>query len=330
MPSLLAADLARLGDTPITIRSTFFSNAYLRMDGSGVTSSLANGGGSVNCQHGAGAYERFRVRPQPDGSVAIESAFFDKVFLRMSAAGFTSMQDQGGGTVNCQFNAGSTEKFWARDQADGSVAFESVAYPNVWLRMDATNVTSFTDAGSGTVNCQYGGAGPYEKFYLTMVDQNLAFNMARQLQNQWCWSASSVSIATFHNAASAWTQCSLVNAEFGRNDCCANGSSVDCNKPWYLDRALTRVNHLNQVVNGSLTPAQVGAELAKSCPIGVATMWAAGGGHAVVIRGRFVLNGVEYVSIADPWDGDSDATYANFRDRYRGSGVWTWTFKTRR
>ncbi|MBB2914077.1 hypothetical protein FHS43_005389 [Streptosporangium becharense] len=31
-------------------------------------------------------------------------------------------------------------------------------------------MTSPTDSGGGTVNCQYGGAGLYEKFFLAVDD----------------------------------------------------------------------------------------------------------------------------------------------------------------
>lgn len=330
MASLLAADLAALGETPITIRSTFFPNVRIRVDGSGVTSTQSGGGGWVNAQYGpAGPYEKVKARVQPDGTVAFESAEFPKVYMRVDGTGLTANQAQGGGLVNCQFNVGNTEKFRVRDQADGSVAFESVAFPNVWLRLDATGVTAFNGNGVGTVNCQFGGAGAYEKFSLEMLDQRLAFNMQRQVQNQWCWSATTVSIAAYHDAASQWTQCSLVNAEFQRNDCCNNGSSANCNKPWWLEAPMTRTGHFAQTVNGALTPAQVGAEMVKSCPIAVATMWAGGGGHAIVVKGRYLVNGTEWVTIADPWDGDFEVTYDDFRNRYKGSGTWSSSYKSK-
>ncbi|HEY1180626.1 MAG TPA: papain-like cysteine protease family protein, partial [Phytomonospora sp.] len=87
--------------------------------------------------------------------------------------------------------------------------------------------------------------------------------------------------------------------------------------------------HLNQYLKRALTLGEIGVELAKSAPFGVATYWRGGGGHAIVIRGRFVSNGVEYVSVSDPWDGDSDVTYDNFCNRYKDSGTWGNTYTTK-
>ena len=50
------------------------------------------------------------------------------------------------------------------EQNDGSYTFESVAFPNVFLRMDGNN-RSAKEEDFGTVNCQY-GASTCEKFYL--------------------------------------------------------------------------------------------------------------------------------------------------------------------
>jgi hypothetical protein len=76
---LSLTDLAALGDTPVTILSTYFANVYLRMDGTGVTAVTGPGGGTVNCAYNVGAWEQFRVRPQIDGSYAFESVAFPNV-----------------------------------------------------------------------------------------------------------------------------------------------------------------------------------------------------------------------------------------------------------
>jgi len=147
------------------IRSAQFPNAYLRMDGTGVTGFVGPGAGTVNCQFGAGSWEKFLFVPQSDGSVAIGSLQFPGVFLRMDGTGVTGFTGPGGGQINCQFGAGAWEKFKLVPQGDGTVAIESVQFPNVFLRMDASNVTQFSGPGSGIVNCQF-GAGAWEKFRL--------------------------------------------------------------------------------------------------------------------------------------------------------------------
>ncbi|MFI1868693.1 fascin domain-containing protein [Streptomyces jumonjinensis] len=166
---LSATDLAKPGNAPITIRSTFFQNVYLRMDGTGVTASTDNGGGKVNCQYGTGPWTTYKVHPQTDGSYSFESAAFPNVFLRMDGTGVPTTK-AGGGTVNCQYGIGPWEKFNARAQADGSFSFESAAFPGIYLRMvTGSGVTSATGPG-GTVNCQVNAnGGENEKFLLDVA-----------------------------------------------------------------------------------------------------------------------------------------------------------------
>ena len=146
-----------------TIESAQFSNVFLRMDGNGVTSTTGPGGGTVNCQYGAFAWEKFKIAKLSDGYYTIESVQFPNVFLRMDGNGVTSTTGPGGGTVNCQYGAFAWEKFKIAKLSDGYYTIESVQFPNVFLRMDGNGVTSTTGPGGGTVNCQY-GAFAWEKY----------------------------------------------------------------------------------------------------------------------------------------------------------------------
>jgi phospholipase C len=147
------------------IQSAQFPNVYLRMEGSGVTQFLGAGGGTLNCQSGAGALETFRLERQSDGTFAIASVAFPNVYLRMDGSGITQSVGPGSGTVNCQFGVGSSEKFRLELQDDGTFAIASVQFPSVYLRMDGSGVKQFLAAGGGTVNCQF-GIGPWEKLRL--------------------------------------------------------------------------------------------------------------------------------------------------------------------
>ncbi|GAB2938184.1 hypothetical protein GCM10027280_28020 [Micromonospora polyrhachis] len=177
---LSVADFAALGNTPITIKSWFFPNVYLRMDGAGVTTFSGSGAGTVNCQFGAGPLEKFKLRPQADGSFSFESVTWPNVYLRMDGAEVPPIPGgPGGGTVNCQFGADTHEKFKLHQQADGSFAFESAAiFPNVYLRMVAHDVKAATNNGGGIVNCQVhngnGIFGPdnagHERFILDVAN----------------------------------------------------------------------------------------------------------------------------------------------------------------
>jgi hypothetical protein len=331
MPVALA-DLATLGDTPVTIGSRNYANVYLRTDGTGVTTATDNGGGQVNCQYGPpGAYEKFKVRAQADGSFSFEAAAFPNVFLRLDGTGVTTQTANGGGLVNSQYGPpGPWEKFKARAQADGSFSFESAAFPNVFLRLNGTGVTATTAAGGGLVNAQFNASGgSAESFFLNMADQQLNFAMQHQEQTMWCWDASTVSIAKYYDAASTWTQCTLANNVLNRKDCCvAAGQVSPGNQGQWPDAALQLVKHFNQRQNNALSSVQLGAEMTKSAPVVVNIAWAGGGGHIVALRGRSTSGGVEHVSVGDPWYGDSDVTYDAFVNRYQGSGSWTVSYKT--
>ncbi|MFC0097689.1 papain-like cysteine protease family protein [Micromonospora marina] len=146
----------------------------------------------------------------------------------------------------------------------------------------------------------------------------------------WCWAASSINIEKFYNAASPWTQCSLVNDQFGLNNCCGPAASVaPCNRGNWPTESLRRMNHLREELRRPLTSVEVATELAKSQPVGVDTHWRAGGGHIVVIHGRWESGGTEWLRIHDPWDGFVNVEFNTFRDNYTAAGgVWSRSYTT--
>jgi hypothetical protein len=148
---------------PISIASAQFPGVFLRMDGTGVTQFVAAGAGIVNCQFGSGAFEKFNLVPQAGGTFAIGSVQFPSVFLRLDGSGVTQFAAAGAGKVNCQFGVGPWEKFNLVPQPGNTFAIGSVQFPGVFLRMDGSGVTAFSNPGGGIVNCQF-GAGPYERF----------------------------------------------------------------------------------------------------------------------------------------------------------------------
>lgn len=154
---------------PTSIQSAAFPGVFLRMDGSGVTAPTGPGGGTVNCQFGAGPWEQFDLAALGNSVFNLQSNAFPGVFLRMDGSGVTAPTGPGGGTVNCQFGAGPWEAFRFELQPDNTTALASVAFPGVYLRMDGAGVTSPTGPGGGTVNGQF-GVGAWEKFYLHGVE----------------------------------------------------------------------------------------------------------------------------------------------------------------
>jgi Papain-like cysteine protease AvrRpt2 len=155
----------------------------------------------------------------------------------------------------------------------------------------------------------------------------LDLGMQRQLQDQWCWAAVSTSIAHYFGS-SGWTQCSVVSEEFDNGACCVDGSSAECNRPWYLDKALERVDVLKRKQSGMPDLDDVFEEIDRGRPVGIRIGWSGGGGHFVTIEGY--QGDRDSVAVEDPWYGASDVPVDSLRGRYQGSGRWTHTYYTRK
>jgi hypothetical protein len=153
--------------------------------------------------------------------------------------------------------------------------------------------------------------------------KSLGFTVQHQRQTQWCWAAVTSSVATYYKSPS-WTQCRLANLQLGQSSCCAGGSTAECNRPWFLDKALDQVGNLSEFTTAPLTLPQIVAELDAGRPIGVRIGWGGGGGHFVAIGGY----SQDVVDVHDPWFGNSSIDYLAFRSRYQGNGRWTHSYRT--
>jgi hypothetical protein len=107
------------------------------------------------------------------GLVAIQSAKFPNVFLRMDGAGVNKHTGGGSGVVNCQYYPnmhanspvaiiGNYEVFdlIPLGSRSGAYAIRSLNFPNSFLRMDGSNAHQSKN-GSGLVNCQYYSSADY-------------------------------------------------------------------------------------------------------------------------------------------------------------------------
>ncbi len=162
--------------------------------------------------------------------------------------------------------------------------------------------------------------------------RTLPFTMDSQQQANWCWAATSKSVSHFYNGASAWTQCTIANAELNRTDCCTPaGASGPCNQYGYLDQALTVTGNLaSPVVNGATAFTTVQGEVNGGRALGCRIGWFNGGGHFMVIFGWQVTAGTaSYVDIGDPIYGNSHITYSAFCNNYRNAGAWTHSYFTK-
>ena len=152
----------------------------------------------------------------------------------------------------------------------------------------------------------------------------LGFTMQTQQQTQWCWAAVSVSVNLYYHPASGQTQCAVANTAMGQTTCCADGSSAQCNQPWFLDQALQIVGDLNAWRSGKAPLSAVKGEINGCRPFCLRIAWNGGGGHFVTVYG---YSG-RLLNIGDPWYGNSVVTYDTFPNAYQGGGTWTDNYTT--
>jgi hypothetical protein len=86
-------------------------------------------------------------------------------WVSLDARNFTQFAGDGGGSTSLQSHVQAWEIFRLRELGNGTVAFESSAFPNAYLRLDGTNVKQGTahPGGAGKVNAQI-GIGHWEQF----------------------------------------------------------------------------------------------------------------------------------------------------------------------
>lgn len=161
------------------------------------------------------------------------------------------------------------------------------------------------------------------------TSKQLAFTMQSQLASNWCWAATSNSVSHYYWFLSAWTQCTIVNAELNRTDACTSPIPSGANVPWYLDRALSRTNNFVSITGGQASFALIRSEIDAGRPVGARIGWNGGGGHFMVIYGYSTWFGVEYLDIDDPIYGKSHLTLNDFATDYQGSGTWTHYYLTK-
>jgi hypothetical protein len=156
----------------------------------------------------------------------------------------------------------------------------------------------------------------------------LALSVPHQLEDNWCWAATSDGIDHYYNSGSTWTQCKIANTTLGRGDCCGSGASGACNQGWYLDQALTTVGRFDHVQAQAASFQTVDSEIDAKRPLGVRIGWSGGGGHFVALGGYRELP-QQYVHVEDPWYGPSDVAYTTLETAYQGTGSWTHTYWTK-
>ena len=175
--------------------------------------------------------------------------------------------------------------------------------------------------------------GSYDDVVIILSPSNedinaLIFNMEKQSETSWCWSAVSVSVAKFYDPNSIWTQCSLANSALGLITCCSSPDSDACNKQFSLTTALTTSGNMNGNAQGVVPIATIESQIDSVHPIGARVEWSGGGGHFLIISGYDSSGDEPSIFVEDSIYGSSEIPLSTFNTQYQGSGTWTNTYFT--
>jgi hypothetical protein len=141
--------------------------------------------------------------------------------------------------------------------------------------------------------------------------------------DQWCWAAVAASVADFKDHQ-PHRQCVVAGTALNDPNCCVPGN---CNKPWYLSKALRAVHHYFSCSPNSISFSRVVTEIDLEQPVGVRIGWTGGGvGHFLAIVGYDETT--EKIDLDDPRFGPSTTTIAALETSYQGLGRWTDTYFT--
>lgn len=151
-----------------------------------------------------------------------------------------------------------------------------------------------------------------------------------QDQTQWCWAAVATAVGRYYGKQ-VGTQCQFADSMLGRADCCTNGTSVACNKQWYLHKALAALECYSHYDDQAFDVAAVGQEIGEQRPVCLRVRLMSGSGHFVALSALSVdAAGVTLLTLQDPF-GPATETMppARLSGGYGpNKGVWTHTFFT--
>jgi hypothetical protein len=203
--------------------------------------------------------------------------------------------------------------YFIQSQLDGNVIDIQGASTTAGALLDA-----YPQKTTGTDNQLWEAVGG-----MFPVVRDLAFSEQYQLESEWCWAATTVSITTYYDAASTWTQCLLVNQAFNQTTCCQDGSSTACNQPGYPDQALTITGHLASTSSGKPSFDAIVSQIDAGHPVSIAIYWNGGGGHNPAVSGYDgSTSAAPMIDIQDPIYGPSTQDFNSFPGSYNGGATW--------
>ncbi|WP_158887864.1 papain-like cysteine protease family protein [Amycolatopsis anabasis] len=152
-----------------------------------------------------------------------------------------------------------------------------------------------------------------------LAAKKLSISQQVQVQNQWCWAASGLTIAHYLGKGTNLNQNAFCNLSRGypQNGQCPNQAGY---LSW-VQRGYQAIGLSPGTVGGALSFSAVQAEIDGNRPIETGIYWTAGGGHAQVIHGYDATTNMVYYG--DPWP--SSARYSSMtHSSYRSNGQFRW------
>src|SRR4051794_11279310 len=113
------------------------------------------------------------------------------------------------------------------------------------------------------------------------------FCMQAQVEDQWCWAATAVSIDWYFNHGSQLRQCSFAGQVLGIADCCPTltvPGNPTCDQPFSMTAALTALHRLRRKA-GPATFAQVKHQIDAGRPLAIHAGFDADSGHIAAVTG---------------------------------------------
>ena len=155
----------------------------------------------------------------------------------------------------------------------------------------------------------------------------LDVQVPHQEQDNWCWCAVTVGFNTFFDSAFSLAQCETAAEVLGIKDACIRPGDDDVNTLFELDVALSKFGRLAHM-SGVLKFEEIQKQIDAGRPVGVHVFFVDSGvSHFTVIRG-YRSGPVSTLAIDDPLYDESEWSYQEFVDSYKGSGAWKHSYLT--
>lgn len=144
-----------------------------------------------------------------------------------------------------------------------------------------------------------------------------------QEKKYWCWAAATSHVVDCYTKYVHQDHVASMTLDFCTGDCV----NTPCNIPYYIDRALSKVQHCGRWHPGHITPSVVEYEISKGRPVAVRINWGnSRDGHFVVIVGyNERKSGAILYTVFDPAKSVGLHVMGSdtFKNRYQIAGYWS-------